>query len=66
MTQAVTRKLTLKEFLALPKGEPYYELIDGEAILKLCLKRFHCGVQKAFLFLLDPWTLLMLITIQKV
>jgi Uma2 family endonuclease len=54
MTQAVTRKLTLQEFLALPEGEPYYELIDGEAILKVSPKRFHCGVQKAFLFLLDP------------
>jgi Uma2 family endonuclease len=56
MTQAVTRKLTLEEFFALPEGEPYHELIDGEAIPQVSPKRFHCGVQKAFLLLLDPWT----------
>jgi Uma2 family endonuclease len=56
MTQAVTHKLTLQEFLALPEGEPYYELIDGEAIPQVSPKRFHCGVQKALLFLLDAWT----------
>jgi Uma2 family endonuclease len=40
MTQAVTHKLTLQEFLALPEGEPYLELIDGEAIPKVSPKRF--------------------------
>ncbi len=56
MIQAVTRKLTLQEFLSLPEGEPYHELINGEAIPQVSPKRFHCGVQKALLFLLDPWT----------
>jgi Uma2 family endonuclease len=56
MTQAVTRKLTLQEFLTLPEGEHYHELINGEAIPQVSPKRFHCGVQKALLFLLDPWT----------
>jgi Uma2 family endonuclease len=56
MTQAVTPKLTLQEFLDLPESEPYCELIDGAAIPQVSPKRFHCGVQKAFLFLLDPWT----------
>ncbi len=41
MTQAVTRKLTLQEFFALPEGEPYNELIDGEAVPKASPKRFH-------------------------
>lgn len=56
MTQAIARKLTLEEFLALPEGEPSCELIDGEAVPKMSPKRFHCGIQKAFLFLLDGWT----------
>jgi Uma2 family endonuclease len=56
MIQAVTHKLTLQEFLALPEGEPYCELINGEAISQVSPKRFHCGVQKAILFLLAPWT----------
>jgi Uma2 family endonuclease len=56
MIQAVTRKLTLQEFLSLPEGEPYHELMNGEAIPQVSPKRFHCGIQKALLFLLDPWT----------
>jgi Uma2 family endonuclease len=41
MTQAVTRKLTLQEFFALPESKPYSELIDGEAVPKVSPKRFH-------------------------
>ena len=34
-------QLTLEEFLALPDGDIYYELIDGQAIPKVSPKYFH-------------------------
>jgi Uma2 family endonuclease len=55
MTQAVTHKLTLQEFLALPEGEPYFELIDGEAIPKVSPKRFHSKTCRALIRLLEPF-----------
>ncbi len=47
--------LTLEEFWALPEGETNYELVDGQAIPKVSPKFFHSTLQKAFLFLIDPW-----------
>jgi Uma2 family endonuclease len=55
MTQAVTHKLTLQEFLALPEGEPYYELIDGEAVPKVSPKRFHSKTCRSLIRLLEPY-----------
>jgi Uma2 family endonuclease len=55
MTQAVTRKLTLQEFLALPEGEPYNELIDGEAVAKVSPKRFHSRLTGSLYSLLALW-----------
>ncbi|MGB8698311.1 MAG: hypothetical protein WCD18_02755 [Thermosynechococcaceae cyanobacterium] len=54
MTQAVTRKLTLQEFLVLPESEPYHELIDGEAVPKVLPQRFHSKTC-AGLIRLEPW-----------
>jgi Uma2 family endonuclease len=55
MTQAVTRKLTLQEFLVLPEGEPYNELIDGEAVPKVSPKRFHSRSTGSLFTLLNLW-----------
>ncbi|MBD2037857.1 Uma2 family endonuclease [Leptolyngbya sp. FACHB-321] len=48
--------LTLQAFLALPPGEGdiTYELIDGQAVPKMFLKKFHSSLTRAFLFLLCP------------
>lgn len=54
MIQA-TKKLTLEEFLALPVGDVANELIEGQAVTKMSPKRFHAGVQKALLILMDVW-----------
>ena len=56
MTQAVTRKLTLQEFFALPEGEPYNELIDGEAVPKVLPQRFHSKTCMGLINLLEPWS----------
>lgn len=50
-----TTSLTLEEFLAFPNSDHAYELINGEAIPKMSPKRFHAGVQKALINLLDDW-----------
>jgi Uma2 family endonuclease len=55
MTQAVTHKLTLQEFLALPEGEPYHELIDGEAIPKVSPQRVHSKVCRCLIKVLEAW-----------
>lgn len=50
-----TRKLTVEEFFALSVSDVAYELIEGQAIPKMSPKRFHAGVQKALLMLMDAW-----------
>lgn len=55
MTQAVTRKLTLDEFLSLPDGETACELIDGEAIPKMSPQRFHSRTSGELYVLLRQW-----------
>lgn len=50
-----TRKLTLEEFFALSVSDVAYELIEGQAVPKMSPKRFHAGVQKALLILMDAW-----------
>lgn len=50
-----TKKFTLAEFLALPVGDVAYEFIAGQAVAKVSPKRFHAGVQKALLILIDIW-----------
>lgn len=57
MTPAVTRKLTLDEFLSLPEGETAYELINGEAIPKVSPQRFHSRTCLALIRNLENWTL---------
>lgn len=48
-----TRKLILEEFLALPASDVTYELVEGQVVPKMSPKRFHAGVQKALLILMD-------------
>jgi Uma2 family endonuclease len=55
MTQAVTGQLTLKEFFALPEGEPYNELIDGEAVPKALPQRFHSKTSMGIIRIFEPW-----------
>ncbi len=50
-----TKKLTVEEFFALPASDVAYELIKGQAVPKISPKRFHAGVQKALLILMDAW-----------
>ena len=50
-----TRKLTVEEFFALSVSDVAYELIEGQAIPKMSPQRFHAGVQKALLILMDAW-----------
>ena len=50
-----TRKLTHEEFFALSVSDVAYELIEGQAIPKMSPKRFHAGVQKALLIIMDAW-----------
>lgn len=54
MVTAPSKLLSLEEFLALPDSENS-ELIDGEAIPKVSPKRFHAGLQKSFIKLMDDW-----------
>ncbi len=49
------KKLTIEEFFALSVSDVAYELIEGQAIPKMSPKRFHAGVQKALLILMDAW-----------
>jgi Uma2 family endonuclease len=55
MVQAIDKKLTLQEFLALPEGDVTYELVNGEAIAKMSAKRFHSKVVVALCILLTAW-----------
>lgn len=48
-------QLTLAEFLALPDGDIYYELIDGQAIPKVSPKYFHSTLQLALGTLIRVW-----------
>lgn len=57
MTQAVTRKLTLNEFLSLPEGETACELIDGAAVPKVSSHRFHSRTCLALSRTLENWAL---------
>lgn len=57
MTQAVTRKLTLDEFLSLPEGETACELVNGEAIPKVSPQRFHSRTCLALIRILENWAL---------
>jgi Uma2 family endonuclease len=55
MVQAIDKKPTLQEFLALPEGDITYELVYGEAIAKVSAKRFHSKVAVALCLLLTSW-----------
>ena len=55
MVQIPPQKLTLAEILASPQSNERCEFVDGEAIPKVSPKRFHAGVQKALIKLLDNW-----------
>jgi Uma2 family endonuclease len=48
-------KLTLEEFLALPDGDVYYELVDGEAVPKVSPKFFHSSLQFALCRVIRAW-----------
>ncbi len=50
-----TNKLTIEEFWKLPEGDRPYELVDGQAILKMSPKSFHSAVQAALIILLQSW-----------
>jgi len=48
-------KLTLEEFLNLPKGNGIYELQDGETVFKVSPKEFHSMLTLALTNLLAKW-----------
>lgn len=48
-------QLTLEEFLALPDGDIYYELVDGQAIPKVSPKYFHSTLHFTSNFANQPW-----------
>ncbi|MEZ2249382.1 Uma2 family endonuclease [Microcoleus sp.] len=48
-------KLTLEDFLALPDGDVYYELVDGQAVPKMSPKFFHSSLQGALCLLIHGW-----------
>ncbi len=50
-----TTKLTIEEFFELPEGDRPYELVDGQAIIKMSPKSFHSAVQAALIILLQNW-----------
>jgi Uma2 family endonuclease len=52
----IAGQLTLEEFLALPDGDVYYELVDGQAIPKVSPKYFHSALQAAILLLIRAWS----------
>ncbi|PZD74819.1 hypothetical protein C1752_01097 [Acaryochloris thomasi RCC1774] len=47
--------MTVQDFLAMPESNDRYELIEGEIIPKVSPKRFHAGVQKSLIKLVDDW-----------
>ena len=48
-------KLTLAEFLVLPDGDVYYELVDGLAVPKMSPKFFHSSLQFALCRVIRAW-----------
>lgn len=48
-------KLTIQEFMALPEMDVSYELVKGEAVLKMSPKLFHSRVTGALYTLLNQW-----------
>lgn len=46
-------KLTLQDFWALSPGETNYELINGEAKLKMAANKFHSSLQRVLLRLFE-------------
>ena len=48
-------KLTLAEFLDLPDGDVYYELVDGLAVPKMSPKFFHSTLQFALCRVIRAW-----------
>lgn len=55
MASTSQTKLTLEDFLANPISDGPNELINGKAVPKVSPKRFHAGIQKALLKLIDAW-----------
>ncbi|MEQ9353848.1 Uma2 family endonuclease [Coleofasciculus chthonoplastes] len=53
--QQLEKKLTLKEFLAMPESDVTHELVKGEVVPKMSPKRFHSALQKTLLFIIDKW-----------
>ncbi|RCJ21947.1 hypothetical protein A6770_04780 [Nostoc minutum NIES-26] len=51
----IAGQLTLEEFLALPEGDVYYELVDGQAVPKVSPKYFHSTLQLALGLLIRAW-----------
>jgi Uma2 family endonuclease len=51
-----TEKLSLEQFLNLPKEDFICELIEGEAIRKMSPKRFHSRLTGVFYLLLTKWS----------
>ncbi|MGB3612899.1 MAG: Uma2 family endonuclease [Elainellaceae cyanobacterium] len=56
MVTASSKRLSLEAFLALPDRDNH-ELIDGNAVPKMSPKRFHAGLQKSFIKLMDDWAI---------
>ncbi|WP_017324336.1 Uma2 family endonuclease [Synechococcus sp. PCC 7336] len=55
MVRAIPSPLTLEAFFNSPLSGDRYELVNGEAILKVAPQRFHSRTQKALLWMLDEW-----------
>ena len=51
----IAGQLSLEEFLALPEGDVYYELVNGQAIPKVSPKFFHSTLQLALGLLIRAW-----------
>jgi len=56
MVATSPNRLSLEAFLALPDRDNH-ELIDGNAVPKMSPKRFHAGLQKSFIKLMDDWAI---------
>ncbi len=51
----IAGQLTLEEFLALPQGDIYYELVDGQAVPKVSPKFFHSTLQATLILVIGAW-----------
>lgn len=51
----ITTKLTLEEFLAIPKGDIICEFVNGQAVPKVSPKEFHSMLTFALTTLLTQW-----------